>query len=65
VGAASSRDDASMAIERLFFAAGSRSYENLMISDEIWSFLDGSFLNVLPKLIGSRFRVLGSKVTIV
>jgi hypothetical protein len=30
VGAASSRDHASMAIERLLFAAGSRSHEKLM-----------------------------------
>jgi hypothetical protein len=32
VGAASSRDHAIMAIERLFFAAGSRSHEKLMLN---------------------------------
>jgi len=32
VGAASSRDHAIMTIERLFFAAGSRSHEKLMSS---------------------------------
>jgi len=32
VGAASSRDHAIMAIERLFIAAGSRSHEKLMLS---------------------------------
>jgi hypothetical protein len=32
VGAASSRDHAIMAIERLFFAAGSRSHEKLLQS---------------------------------
>jgi hypothetical protein len=32
VGAASSRDNAMMAIERLFFAAGSRSHEKLILT---------------------------------
>jgi hypothetical protein len=33
VGAASSRDYAMMAKKRLFFAAGSRSHEKLMLSE--------------------------------
>jgi len=35
VGAASSRDQIIMPIERLFFAAGSRSHQNLMLLNYI------------------------------